>query len=560
MDREDDNFSYGEIYGIQLGRPRGKLPLTVKIILAVVAFIVVIACIGSSTFMPTVAVTLQDASRALAKMGINVTRLADVVSESADVFNPDNVDTVLPADFYTTYNIDKTKLSLERVRAMEAAYIMCTYDDGAADVGASGVLLYSQGGALTSDDYGRFSLQGDVVYASGTTLSRVLDWTTAFNYYTAKKTFGTDCSGLMNLCMDYVDMKTGSSYKSSLGTNTASMMGSSLFQPIDYNNLAPGDILVKRSGNAGHTVMFLGWEDKANKRAYTAAAHSHPGSASQDDFMKSVDIRAESINYMKYFHGMEIGGYTPSSAPTASGSQFDFIDNGSEKYVRCYIPSNLTYRELGGYSDDIWTTANSSYANFKPTTTNGHSIDQYVGDDITWQGYFTLNINRLSGLDSYKGKDTNGFDCLVVNGEYYYLASISQAYFMDNTTINNFLGESIASWDRSYVYRVNMTDGTSFNFCVRDSIGRDHSCCDGKWTTDSNTPQDGIKYHCVPMTDARFEKLFHAGNLHILEVFLDEQSKTSAFANYITANRSRHIQSIDLTNVTIQSLISGGTT
>lgn len=556
MDREDDNFSYGEIYGIQLGRPRGKLPLTVKIILAVVAFIVVIACIGSSTFMPTVAVTLQDASRALAKMGINVTRLADVVSESADVFNPDNVDTVLPADFYTMYNIDKTKLSLERVRAMEAAYIMCTYDDGAADRGASGILLYSQG----SDgyDYGSFNLEGDVVYASGTILSRVLDWATAFNYYTAKKTFGTDCSGLMNLCMDYVDIKTGSSYKSSLGTNTDSMMGSTLFETIDYNNLAPGDILAKRSGDVGHTVMFLGWEDKANKRAYTAAAHGKITSTSPDNMAKSVDIRAESINYMKYFHGMEIGGYTPSNVPGASGVQFQLSSDNT--YYRCYLP-NMTYRELGGYSDEVDYVKDDANEGCRTTTVDSYlksSLDKRVGEQFTWEnsiteyqrnGKHTLLTKKLQGKTV--GTE-NGLEYVEVGGERYYPITLSD-YFNQSSLLSAIGVTFSAISDYGIVCNVNLSDGTTVKCFMMDAIGIAHSCVDGRWTDDkpASECQDKIKWHCVPMTHPEYERIFHALGLHVIEGWTTDKSYFNNYINLFTKGGTTYIVSIDITNKVI---------
>lgn len=89
----------------------------------------------------------------------------------------------------------------------------------------------------------------------------------AFTWYDAKVPYSqsryhegyrTDCSGFVSMCW-----QTGHSY------TTADFIsgGGQSFPLASYGSLEPADALVHRSGNEGHIVLFLGWDDAAHTRA-----------------------------------------------------------------------------------------------------------------------------------------------------------------------------------------------------------------------------------------------------------------------------------------------------
>ncbi len=72
------------------------------------------------------------------------------------------------------------------------------------------------------------------------------------------KGYRTDCSGFISMCWE-----TGTSY------TTADFIagGGESDRLSSYDQLAPGDALVRRANGAGHIVMFLGWNDSARSSA-----------------------------------------------------------------------------------------------------------------------------------------------------------------------------------------------------------------------------------------------------------------------------------------------------
>lgn len=68
------------------------------------------------------------------------------------------------------------------------------------------------------------------------------------------KGYRTDCSGFVSMCWE-----TGESYTTAdfiVGGGESDRLGS-------YDELLPGDALVRRSNGAGHVFLFLGWNDSA---------------------------------------------------------------------------------------------------------------------------------------------------------------------------------------------------------------------------------------------------------------------------------------------------------
>lgn len=70
--------------------------------------------------------------------------------------------------------------------------------------------------------------------------------------------YRTDCSGFVSMCW-----QVGTSY-----TTADFVSGGGRSGPIGaFSKLLPGDALVRRSGGAGHIVLFLGWNDSARGAA-----------------------------------------------------------------------------------------------------------------------------------------------------------------------------------------------------------------------------------------------------------------------------------------------------
>lgn len=72
------------------------------------------------------------------------------------------------------------------------------------------------------------------------------------------KGYRTDCSGFVSMCWEL-----GTSY------TTADFIvgGGESDRLASYDQLLPGDALVRRANGKGHMVMFLGWNDKAKSSA-----------------------------------------------------------------------------------------------------------------------------------------------------------------------------------------------------------------------------------------------------------------------------------------------------
>lgn len=72
------------------------------------------------------------------------------------------------------------------------------------------------------------------------------------------KGYRTDCSGFVSMCWE-----TGESY------TTADFIagGGESDRLASYDELLPGDALVRRANGAGHVVLFLGWNDSAHSAA-----------------------------------------------------------------------------------------------------------------------------------------------------------------------------------------------------------------------------------------------------------------------------------------------------
>lgn len=69
--------------------------------------------------------------------------------------------------------------------------------------------------------------------------------------------YRTDCSGFVSMSWQLGESPTTAGFYA----------GTADCHRIGYDNLLPGDALVRRSNGAGHIVLFLGWDDAAETRA-----------------------------------------------------------------------------------------------------------------------------------------------------------------------------------------------------------------------------------------------------------------------------------------------------
>lgn len=70
--------------------------------------------------------------------------------------------------------------------------------------------------------------------------------------------FRTDCSGFVSMCWDLNRSYTTADFSSGGGDS---------YKLSTYDQLQPGDALVRRSRGQGHVVLFLGWNDASKKAA-----------------------------------------------------------------------------------------------------------------------------------------------------------------------------------------------------------------------------------------------------------------------------------------------------
>ncbi|MFO0741837.1 MAG: hypothetical protein U0270_38430 [Labilithrix sp.] len=121
-------------------------------------------------------------------------------------------------------------------------------------------------GATTSHVSKGCSASRDQLLANaGTTraeaISRGFEWLDAnvpYSQSAQHEGYRTDCSGFVSMCWGLKQSYTTADFAAGTADNT--ILGS-------YEDLQPGDGLVRRSGGAGHAVLFVGWDDDAHENA-----------------------------------------------------------------------------------------------------------------------------------------------------------------------------------------------------------------------------------------------------------------------------------------------------
>ncbi len=117
-----------------------------------------------------------------------------------------------------------------------------------------------------------------------------LDANVSYSQSRSYRGYRTDCSGFVSMCWDL-----GQSYTTATFVNG----GGESFQLRGYDDLQPGDALVRRSRRGGHIVLFLGWNDAA-----------HTGAC----VLEQSDTRHDMENGVRTVASMRSLGYRPIRA------------------------------------------------------------------------------------------------------------------------------------------------------------------------------------------------------------------------------------------------------
>ena len=143
-----------------------------------------------------------------------------------------------------------------------------------------------------------------------TAIARGFTWLDAdvpYSQSASYEGYRTDCSGFVSMCWE-----TGTSYTTldfSNGGGASSKLSS-------YDDLLPGDALVRRSGGSGHVVLFLGWNDAKQ----TAACVLEQASTKSD---MQFGVRSTSSLKSGGFKAIRADKLDGESAVSASGAADD---------------------------------------------------------------------------------------------------------------------------------------------------------------------------------------------------------------------------------------------
>jgi hypothetical protein len=187
--------------------------------------------------------------------------------------------------------------------------------DPASDVGDTGEV--SAAASTSACKLSKSSILAKAVGARKSAIARGFTWYEARVPYSQSRsrtdpngTYRTDCSGFISMCW-----RLGTSY-----TTASFMSGAAESSPIgSYENLLPGDALVRRSGGKGHIVLFLGWNDAA----HASACVLEQASTAQDMQFRARSKSSLTSGGFKAIRADALASTGASSAPTDDESDAD---------------------------------------------------------------------------------------------------------------------------------------------------------------------------------------------------------------------------------------------
>jgi hypothetical protein len=197
-----------------------------------------------------------------------------------------------------------------------AACTAAEVDDG--DVGDTEDLKASSSAISASCRHSRANILASVSGARRTAIERGFTWLDAKVPYSQKASHGgyrTDCSGFVSMCW---------SLGTSLTTGDFASGGGGTRKLASYDNLQPGDALLRRQNGEGHIMLFLGWNDDAHAGACVLEQAS---TASDMQFRVRATSSLKSQAYKAIVESKLASSPSVPSAPTAAPAGGDDDDD-----------------------------------------------------------------------------------------------------------------------------------------------------------------------------------------------------------------------------------------
>jgi hypothetical protein len=229
-------------------------------------------------------------------------------------------------------------LSLLSITCLLAACAAESADDGNGDVGDS--LAFT-----SAADTGGCSQSRDQILAAAKTagrkqaITRGLSWFDQKVPYSQSKSFQgyrTDCSGFVSMCWELGSSLTTADLISN--NSSSSLLGS-------YDDLLPGDALVRRVGGEGHVMLFLGWND-AKKGTACVVEQRSTKLGMQFHTRTSSELKSDSY---KPIRASKLTGGSDDSSGAASGAGDDDDEtaapppddsaDGQQCFLQCIQPN-----------------------------------------------------------------------------------------------------------------------------------------------------------------------------------------------------------------------------
>jgi hypothetical protein len=189
----------------------------------------------------------------------------------------------------------------------------CSAAESDGDVGDD--LKESSSAISASCNHSRSAILASVSGGRKTAIQRGFTWLDAKVPYSQSAYHGgyrTDCSGFVSMCWTL-----GTSYT----TADFSTGGGQSEKLAGYDDLVPGDALVRRQNGEGHVVLFLGWND---------AAHSGACVLEQASTASDMQFRVRTTASLKgsAFKAIRADKFAASTAPVSG-------DDDEETAVEC---------------------------------------------------------------------------------------------------------------------------------------------------------------------------------------------------------------------------------
>lgn len=183
------------------------------------------------------------------------------------------------------------------------------------------------------------------------------------------------------------------------------------------------------------------------------------------------------------------------------------------EYYDCYIPYNVTCKEIGGYATGaIWSAYEQYNAPMSESMQNSH-VGTFINYENDLLGSNSTLSSAFSGMNAYKEESTGMQIVEDANGTQYYISAFPGFLFYNDTAgSNGFSSYSSSAWGTAV--DLILTDGTVIHFAMGDSVAPQHS------NGGIENPQYfDVIYDNAPLNMPQYIHLFQAQSGHTVEVW-----------------------------------------